>query len=398
MILRTSKLGVNSETETETETETENLDFSSTYSDNLPKILAQLGISLLATSYHSQRLIVVRSQVGKLETKLKAFPRPMGLYADDNRITLGTLNQVIDFKKTKSGHRAIIDGEFDNYEALPSKLQDSELKELTQFRYELSEQVQSVKSADSLFVERASLSTGLINAHDIAWGTEGLWVVNSVFSCLCKLSPDYSFVAAWRPEFISELKPDNRCHLNGMAMLDGIPRYATAFSESDTAEGWRDEIGSHGVLIDVVENKIVKAGISMPHSPRCHLGKVYYCASGDGAIHVYDPEADTTRVLAELPGFTRGMTFFGDLMIVGTSTLRTSDGKMNFTGNERLLGENQCGIWLLDINNGKVISCLTFSGDVKQIYDIAIVTSSTAPEVLQSSDALSSFIFEFCQE
>lgn len=377
---------------------TENLDFSSTYSDNLPEILSQLGFSLLATSYHSQRLIVVRPKSGKLETKLKAFPRPMGLYADDNRVTLSTLNQVIDFKKSKNGHRAIVNGEFDNYEALPSKLQDTELKELTQFRRELDEQVQSVKSADSLFVERASLSTGLINTHDIAWGNEGLWVVNSVFSCLCKLSPDYSFISAWKPSFISELKPDNRCHLNGMAMLDGAPRYATAFSQSNTAEGWRDELGSNGVLIDVLENKVIKSQISMPHSPRCHLGKVYYCASGDGAIHVYDTKTGTTRVLAELPGFTRGMTFFGDLMVVGTSTLRTSDGKINFTGNERLLEENQCGIWLLDINTGKVISSLIFSGDVKQIYDIAIVTNSTAPEMLKSSDALSSFIFEICQE
>ncbi|MBQ4851586.1 TIGR03032 family protein [Pseudoalteromonas sp. MMG012] len=390
MILRTSKPGVNSETE--------NLDFSSTYSDNLPKILAQLGISLLATSYHSQRLIIVRSQVGKLETKLKAFPRPMGLYADDNRITLGTLNQVIDFQRTDKGRRDISRGEFDSYEALPKKQQDNALGGIAEFREQWELQIQSVKESDSLFMERATLSTGMINIHDIGWGNDGLWVVNSMFSCLCKLSPNHSFVAAWTPSFISELKPDNRCHLNGMAMLDGAPRYATAFSESDTAEGWRDELGSHGVLIDVVENKIVKSGISMPHSPRCHLDKVYYCASGDGAIHVYDPEVGTARVLAELPGFTRGMTFFGDLMIVGTSTLRASDAEFNFKGNERLLEESQCGVWLLDINTGKVISRLTFSGDVKQIYDIAIVTNSTAPEVLQSSDALSSFIFEFCQE
>ena len=177
----------------------EPLDFSSTHSDNFPKILAQLGVSLIATSYQSQRVILVRSNNGKLETKLKAFPRPMGLYADENRVTLGTLNQVIDFQKTPSGYADVINGNLDRYEELPKKLQDNELRDSPKFREEWDEQVKSVKAADSLFIERATLSTGMINIHDICWGNDGLWVVNSMFSCLSKLSPDHSFVAAWVP-------------------------------------------------------------------------------------------------------------------------------------------------------------------------------------------------------
>lgn len=380
------------------DTELNSLDFSSTYSDNFPKILSELGISLIVTSYQSQRVILVRSNNGKLETKLKAFPRPMGLYADSDRITLGTLNQVIDFQRTDSGYADVVNGNLDSYEALPKKLKDNELKDITEFREQWEEQIQSVKAADSLFMERATLSTGMINIHDIGWGNDGLWVVNSMFSCLCKLSPNHSFVAAWTPSFISELKSDNRCHLNGMAMLDGVPRYATAFSESDTPEGWRDELGSNGVLIDVLENEVVKSGISMPHSPRCHAGKVYYCASGDGDIHVYDPKLGVSRVLCELKGFTRGMTFFGDLMLVGTSTLRKSEEHIHFKAHPRLLdGQSECGVWLVDVNTGEVISNLTFSGDVKQIYDIAVVPNSKKPELLQSADALSSHIFEFCR-
>ncbi|WP_232224833.1 TIGR03032 family protein [Pseudoalteromonas sp. S3431] len=378
--------------------ETEQLNFSSTHSDNFPKILAQLGISLIVTSYQSQRVILVRSNNGNLETKLKAFPRPMGLYADENRITLGTLNQVIDFQRTPNGYADVINGDLDSYEELPKKLQDNELRDIAKFREEWDEQVQSVKAADSLFIERATLSTGMINIHDICWGNDGLWVVNSMFSCLSKLSPDHSFIAAWVPSFISDLKPENRCHLNGMALLDGVPRYATAFSESDTAEGWREELGEKGVLIDVVENKVIKSGISMPHSPRCHAGKVYYCASGDGDIHVYDPKLGTSRVLCELQGFTRGMTFFGDLMLVGTSTLRKSEEHIRFKANPRLLdGQSECAVWLVNVSTGEVIGNLTFSGEVKQIYDIAVVPNSIKPELFQSSDALSSHIFEFCR-
>ena len=114
MILSTSTPSGNSETE--------NLDFSSTYSDNLPKILEQLGVSLLATSYQSQRLIIVRSKNGKLETKLKAFPRPMGLFADKNRITLGTLNQVIDFQVSDSSLADVVNGKLDKFEEFAAKL------------------------------------------------------------------------------------------------------------------------------------------------------------------------------------------------------------------------------------------------------------------------------------
>ena len=381
------------------ESDLSTLDFSSSYSDNFPKILSHLGISLAVTSYQSQRLILVRSRGEKLETKLKAFPRPMGLYADENRITLGTLNKVIDFRRADNVHKSVQNGELDRYDELPKKLKDKELEENTEYSQERVEQIDSVKASDALFVERATLSTGMINIHDIGWGADGLWVVNSVFSCLCKLSPDYSFVTAWQPSFISELKPENRCHLNGMAMLNGYPRYATAFSESNNVEGWRDNLGNEGVLIDINENRVVKSGISMPHSPRCHDGKVYYCASGEGEIHEYNPVTKETSVLCELPGFTRGMTFFGDLMVVGTSTLRKSEDEIRFDANPRLLGgKSECAIWLIDTSTGDVVANVTFSGDVKQLYDIAIIPNSISPEVLQSSDALASHLFEFYSE
>ncbi len=50
-----------------------------------------------------------------------------------------------------------------------------------------------------------------------------LWVVNTRFSCLRTLHPDYSFVPHWRPSFISGLAAEDRCYLNGLAMVGGKP-------------------------------------------------------------------------------------------------------------------------------------------------------------------------------
>ena len=66
-----------------------------------------------------------------------------------------------------------------------------------------------------------------------------MWFVNTRFSCLCTPSDVYNFVPRWRPPFISALAPEDRCHLNGLGLVDGKPRYVTALGRSDEPAGWR---------------------------------------------------------------------------------------------------------------------------------------------------------------
>ena len=70
----------------------------------------------------------------------------------------------------------------------------------------------------------------------MAWGAgDELWVVNTRFSCLCTLDRSASFAPRWRPPFVTALEPTDRCHLNGLGMVDGRPRYVTALGETDDA-------------------------------------------------------------------------------------------------------------------------------------------------------------------
>jgi uncharacterized protein (TIGR03032 family) len=55
-------------------------------------------------------------------------------------------------------------------------------------------------------------------------GEAELWVVNTQFSCLCTHDGSASFAPRWRPPFVWALEPTDRCHVNGLGMVDGRPR------------------------------------------------------------------------------------------------------------------------------------------------------------------------------
>ena len=112
-----------------------------------------------------------------------------------------------------------------------------------------------------------AIYTGPIDAHEIAWCGGELWVVNTLFSCLCTLNVRHNFVPRWKPRFVTALTADDRCHLNGLAVADGRPSFVTALGETDTREGWRPSKATGGCVVEVASGKAVVQGLSMPHSP-----------------------------------------------------------------------------------------------------------------------------------
>jgi uncharacterized protein (TIGR03032 family) len=144
--------------------------------------------------------------------------------------------------------------------------------------------------------------------------------------CLAITSERHSFTPIWKPPFVSKIIKEDRCHLNGLATEDGVPRYVTAVSKSDTIDGWRDRRVDGGIVIDVQTGEIVIGGLSMPHSPRLYRGKLWLLNSGTGEIGWIERRAsarDTKfKVLAFCPGFVRGLAFHGKYAVVGLSKPR----------------------------------------------------------------------------
>jgi uncharacterized protein (TIGR03032 family) len=325
---------------------------TSVYTNNLPAILDHFGISLAVSTYQAGKVILVRSDGGGINTHFRDFNKPMGLAVDGQRLTVGGQNTVWYYR---------------NMPAVAPKLAPP-------------------GKHDAAYLPRQVHVTGDIDIHELAWGKDDLWIVNTRFCCLCTLDPDHSFTPRWRPHFVSGLAPEDRCHLNGLAMVDGKPTYVTALGQTDTAGGWRANKRSGGVLMDVARNEVLLAGLSMPHSPRLWAGRLWLLESGQGSLAYADLPNRTWHTVATLPGFTRGIDFAGPLAFIGLSQVRESAVFSGIPLAERL-EERICGVWVVNVETGETVAFLRFEMGVQEIFAVQIVPARF-PEMLEFGDEI----------
>jgi uncharacterized protein (TIGR03032 family) len=335
------------------------VEFRYTQTDSFVDLLGRLGVSLLVTTYQANKLLVARATRGGLSTLVRTFERPMGLAADGRRLALGTRNQVWFFRNAP----------------------------------DIAPRVEPAGQHDACFLPRSCHVTGDIGVHEIAWAGEELWVVNTRFSCLCTLHPDYSFVPRWQPPFITGLAAEDRCHLNGMALVDGTIRYVTALGETDAPNGWRPNKGQGGCLIDVAGGETVARGLSMPHSPRWHDGRLWLLESGTGRLLAVDARAGRWQAVAELPGFARGLALLGSYAFIGLSKIRQTSAMDGVPLAERR-DELKCGVAVVDLRGGRLAAFLEFQSAVEEIFDVQLLPGPRFPEVLgfQKEDINHTFV------
>jgi uncharacterized protein (TIGR03032 family) len=331
--------------------------FCSYHSVGLPQLLHELGSSLILSTYQSGRVILVRADGDKLNTHFRAFPRPMGIAVGAHHLAIGTLAKVWEY--------------FD--------------------QPEVGGQLDPPGRHDACFLPRSCHVTGRINIHEIAFTQQGLWIANTRFSCLSRLDGRHSFVPCWQPPFITALAPEDRCHLNGLAVMDRRVRWVTAFGIADTLQGWREDKVHGGVLLEVPSGEVVARDLCMPHSPRWYAGKLWVLESGRGTVATVDPATGKVSTVAELPGFTRGLAFAGPLAFVGLSQVRgnTFSGLPLTDSTE----ERVCGVWVLDIRTGKTVGWLRFEGAVQEIFDIQLLGGLRFPEILEPESEIADNAF-----
>ena len=229
---------------------------------------------------------------------------------------------------------------------------------------------------DACFLARTAHFTDDIQAHEAAWIGSDLWLVNTRFSCLATLHPTYSFAPRWRPPFVSALCPEDRCHLNGLAVVDGQPRYVSAFGETDSPQGWRGGKVTGGCFIDVPTGRTVIRGLALPHSPRVDGQQVYFLHSGHGRLDVANPLTGEVRAVAGLPGIARGLALHGGYAFVGLSKARpTLEGVPIVAQRDRL----KCGLWVLNLRTGEPAAHLEFRTGADELFDIQVMPGIRFP-------------------
>src|SRR5215210_6681231 len=333
----------------------------SVHTTSFPAILDQLQSSLFVTTYQAGKLVILRSDAGLINTHFRGFNKPMGMAVAPGRLAIGTAVDVWEFR---------------NVPAVAAKLEPP-------------------GKHDACYLPRSAHVTGDIQIHEMAYVGNDVWFVNTRFSCLATHDPDHSFAPTWRPKFITQLTPDDRCHLNGLCVADGRPRWVTALGETDTAGGWRETKKSGGVLIDIDANEIVARSLSMPHSPRWHAGRLWLLESGTGSLGTVDLATGKYEPIVRLDGFTRGLEMVGNLAFVGLSQVRETAIFSGIQITERLQEtERTCGIWVVDIERGQVVAFLKFEEAVQEIFAVALLPGIRFPDLINDNTELvgSSFV------
>jgi uncharacterized protein (TIGR03032 family) len=241
---------------------------------------------------------------------------------------------------------------------------------------------------DCLYVPQMSYITGDLDIHDIAIRTDTenpdgqLVFVNTLFSCLATVSDRHSFIPLWQPPFISRLAAEDRCHFNGLALREGVPRYATAVSQSDVADGWRDRRREGGCVIDIQANEVIATGLSMPHSPRWYRDRLWVLNSGTGEFGYIDLERGQFEAITFCPGYLRGCALQGDYAILGLSKPRQNRTFSGLALDEQLQNrdaEPRCGLMVVDLRTGDSVHWLRIEGVVEELYDVTALPNVRCP-------------------
>lgn len=312
------------------------------HSDNLPELLSRLRLSILISTYQTGHLMVVAARQGRLVLTFHQFERAMGIAVKPGTIALCTRKEVW-FVRNAS----------DIAGKLPPR-----------------------GHYDACFLARTAHFTDDIQAHECAWVGNEFWVVNTRFSCLAALHPCYSFAPRWRPPFVSALVPEDRCHLNGLALVDGQPRYITALAQTDSPEGWRAVKATGGILMEVPSGRMVAGGLALPHSPRADGDRIYFLHSGQGRLDVVHSSTGQITTVAELPGVARGLALHGGYAFVGLSKARpTLEGVPIVTRRDQL----KCGLALVELRTGSLAAELEIRTGVEEIFDVQVLPGITFP-------------------
>jgi len=329
------------------------------YSRNLPALIERLQLSIVASTYQAGRLVTIGSKGGELQVGFSQVPQAMGLTRTPSGLAVCSEDQVW-------------------------KLEANQ---------EIASKINPDARHDIAFLARSCHLSGPVMAHDLAWCNGELLMVNTLFNCVASVGGGWSFTPRWRPPFISDLTPGDRCHINGLALNSNgdAPAYATALGTGDSVNSWRDNKTTGGCLIDIHANRVVMEGMAMPHSPRLHQQQLLWLHSGEGTLMVTDPAKltghgplpwqEASETVVELPGFTRGIDCWEDLAVVGVSQIRET-AVFGGLPLEKRNSERKSGIALVHLRDREVVAWLWFNSGVQEIFGVSFLPGWSNPVVV----------------
>jgi uncharacterized protein (TIGR03032 family) len=239
---------------------------------------------------------------------------------------------------------------------------------------------------DRLYVPQAAYTTGDVGAGDLALARNGAIVFASrLFNCLAVASEAFSFAPLWRPDFISDLVPEDRCHISGLTLVDGAPRVVTVTARVDAAGGWKAAVVGGGAVIDVRTDAVVAEGLSLPAAPRFHRDRLWLLDAGSGWLGYIDPRSRSFERVTFCPGLPRTLALRGDFAVcaVAPDTGLAGAGALPV---DDLLSRHaippRCAILIVDTSTGVVAEWLQIDGGAGDIPGLALLPGTRRPAAI----------------
>jgi uncharacterized protein (TIGR03032 family) len=330
--------------------------------------LKQIKHSFILTSYKRSTIFSIgqtfneEHKMDKISIWLNNIPRVTGACLKDNTLWLAGSGQLLKYM---------------DYGSLPSPDDGN-----TDF--------------DATYMPKKIYITSDVDTHDICVGDDGTpYFVSTLYSCVCKPSEGINSVEVyWKPEWISKIAAEDRCHLNGLCSRDGKPKYVTTVSKSDVKEGWREHRGDRGLVVDIETNEVLCSNLSMPHSPRWHNGKLWLLEAGTGYFGYLDPNLQGDNKFVKktfIPGFLRGLSFVDNRYAVICSSHDRYENvfqglKLNKELTDREV-QTRCGMHVVNLETFDIEHNLVFTSGVVEIYDVVAVPNKTRPKLYDLADS-----------
>lgn len=302
----------------------------------------------LSTGAAGRLVLLGAAPDGDLTVFLRSFDGAYGLHASGQSLVLATTFQIWRFENTVAPGR-------------------------------------SASGYDKLYVPRVAYTVGEVGVGDVAFAANGsVLFANTLFSCIAAAGPEFSFTPVWRPNFITRLLPEDRCHLTGFAAEEGLLRYVSVAAMSDAPGGWAAGVGSAGLVIDAASDAHVAEGLALPVAPRLHAGRLWLDEAASGMFGIVHTASAAFEEIAFCPGWLAGLAFIDGYAVVATSFSRGGRGVSGLPLEANLAtygARAQTALCVIDLARGEVVHWVRFDG-LAEIRDVAVLPETVRPAAL----------------
>lgn len=309
--------------------------------------LAASGGSLLISTYQAGHLMHVGHDGRNVTFLSRQFVRPMGIDVNGGRLALAALQNI---------------WVFDDAPKLAPMM----------------------GASGALYLPALRRSVGPLKRdyHDVQIAAaDTVYLTSTKCSQLERLSVAANELSPyWAPPWVTPGTPEDRCHLNGFAIANGAPAFATALGRTNEPNGWRPGRHNGGLLMRIPSGETIAEGLCMPHSPRWHDGALWVLDSGRGRLLRV---SDTIDEVVELPAFLRGLTFANGCALVGLCQIRERSDTFVGSPVAQKYPRLMCGLAVVDLARGTCVGVLQLGGICTEIYDVRFLPGVRSVNLLQ---------------